>query len=271
MNNNIISVKIASTIVSCYYKRLMDLATNNMENTEEQKDIIYKLKKAINGEKNIYEGLTKEDYDELINYYQDHELENSMDARIYTKIRNYQRLNMPNAVVFDGDILLSSAITTKLLIDVLKLTNKRIDNLDDYDKDIIKIYSNIMKYTYLSSNCYIENLALKNNYNIEDMPVINFYMIEKVSNVKFMDYAQDLFMQYIRDSIEELNNVDEDDEYLNKYTEILELSRIEVMLPYLNKDSLMNLSLYLNNLNTNNNKITKVKKLMNKRKEEFEI
>ena len=270
MNNNIISVKIASTIVSCYYKRLMNLAANDMENTEEYNDTLYKLKKAIKGEKNIYEGLTKEDYDELINYYQDHELENSMDARIYTKIRNYQRLNMPNAVVFDGDILLSSAITTKVLIDVLKLTNKRIDNLDDYDKDIIKIYYKIMKYTYLSSNNYIERLALENNFSIEKIPVINFYMIEKVSKVKFMDYAQDLFMQYIKDSIEELNNINEDDEYLNKYTEIFETSRIEVMLPYLNKDSLVKMALYLNDLKINNNTITKVKKLLIKRKEEFE-
>ena len=269
MNNNIISIKIASAIVSTYYKMLMNFAANDMENTKEYNDTLYKLKKAINGENNIYEDLTKEDYDELIKYYEDYELENSTDARIYTKVRNYQRLNMPNAVVIDGDILLSSAITTKVLIDVLKLTNNKIDNLDDYDKDIIKIYSNIMKYTYLSSNCYIENLALKNNYNIEDMPVINFYMIEKVSNVKFMEYAQDLFMQYIKDSIEELNNIDED-EYLNKYTEIFELSRIEVMLPYLNKESLVKLAIFLNNLNINNNEITKVKKLINKRKEEFE-
>lgn len=270
MNNNIISIKIASTIVSSYYKMLMNLAANDMENTEEYNDTLYKLKKAINGENNIYKDLTKEDYDELISYYQDHELENSMDARIYTKIRNYQRLNMPNAVVIDEDILLSSAITTKVLIDVLKLANNKIDDLDDYDKDIIKIYYNIMKYTYLSSNSYIERLALENNFSIEHMPVINFYMIEKVSKVKFMDYAQDLFMKYIRDSIEELNNINEEDVYLNKYTEIFETSRIEIMLPYLNKDGLMKLSLYLNNLKINNNTITSVKKLLIKRKEEFE-
>ena len=78
-------------------------------------------------------------------------------------------------------------------------------------------------------------------------------------------------MKYIRDSIEELNNINEEDVYLNKYTEIFETSRIEIMLPYLNKDGLMKLSLYLNNLKINNNTITSVKKLLIKRKEEFEI
>ena len=269
MNNNIISVKIASTIVSCYYKRLMDLAANNLEGTEEQKEIISKLKKAINGENNIYEDLTKEDYDEIIKYYQDHELENSMDARIYLKIRNYQRQNTGHDINIDNGILLSSAITTKLLIDVLKTVNRKIDNLQDQDREIIKIYSNIMKYTYLSSNSYIERIALENNFNIEEIPVINFYLIEKVSNVKFMDYAQDLFIEYITDSIEELNNIASEDEYLNKYTEILELSRIEVILPYLNKESLMKLSLYLHNLQINNSSITKVKRIIDKRKEEL--
>ena len=41
MNNNIISIKIASTVVSSYYKMLMNLAANDMENTEEYNDTLY--------------------------------------------------------------------------------------------------------------------------------------------------------------------------------------------------------------------------------------
>lgn len=268
MSNNIISIKIASTIVTTYYKMLMNLASQDKDKTDEFYEIIDKLKKAVDGEEQLYNNLTSEEYDELIKYYQGNKLQSSTDARIYIRVKNYQRLNLPSLIIYDKNILLSSVITAKLIIDVLKMVNQKIDDLEDNDKEIIKLYANIINITYLSSNEFIEKIALNNDFDINEIPVINFSNIEKTFNVKFINEAQDLLMQYVNDSYEELNSLNYEDEYLNEYTKLLELSRIEIMIPYLNKDNLLRVKELCNT--GNSDLFTEIKKLIKNKEKDFE-
>ena len=93
-----------------------------------------------------------------------------------------------------------------------------------------------------------------------------------LTEITLFYFSQNIIYNYVVSSIEELANFETDDKYLLSYISIFEVARVKVMLPYLNKESLESImELYKQNKFSydKNGALRKVKKLINKRKEEF--
>lgn len=276
MNNNILNIKLMSQFITAYYQKLIKLTLNGMTESDEYQETIDKIKYMAQEENSIYKKLTPKEIKAIVEYFNQNEVQNDTDARIYTRTNDQNRLNDKNNINIDNQVPLSAVISSKIIIDVLKIVNTKIldleitDDITEEDIIMLNAYNSVYKYKYLTANSFIEQLSLDNNFDIEEIPTINLYNIEKELNIEIISKAQNTFFNYIFSSIKELINLVSNDRHLYLYASLFELSRIEVMLPYLNKENLTKLSLHLSNLNINSNSIIKVKKLINKRKEELE-
>lgn len=280
MTNNLFNISVASTIITGYYQKLINLALTYCEDSSEFKDTIEKLKECVRVEHDFYLALDDNDINEYFKHIKNKtSFSNKIDGRIYMRISNIKKIYEGNPVI-DGDKLLSSIISSKITIDVLKNVEQKIieinntDTMDEEDKAFLSLYSKYYKFHYLSANPFIENLAFDNEFDIAKIPSYSYQDIEDSFKVKFVNNIQGNFYNYIIASLDELANIQSDDKYLLIYTKLFETARIESMLPYLNIDSLNKLISYINNHNikyNSNSALTKVRKLIMKRKEEFNI
>ena len=275
MEDKLQSVSISSGIIISYYDKLRKLSFNNQEDSQEYEYLVHKLKRFVQGEASIYDELSDEEINNAIQYFKIHDINGETESRMYSKLnQQYRKRNYNNFT-----IQLSNLITSKIMIDVLKMvTNKLLklsttSDLDSEEIDILFTYNDVYKYNYLTINEYIEKIALEYKFCVLAIPTMDFKDIEKAFNADFIDKSGNITFDYIKDSIEELLKADTDDKYLYMFITLFEMSRIEVMLPYLNKEKLNELSLYLNSLNIKDEDlvIKKIRKLIKKRKEEFEI
>lgn len=272
MDNNLHFAYIASLLIETYYIKLRELSYQNQEDSPEYEEIINILKKAIQGENEIYNELTIVEINNAINYYNQNKPKNVTEVRMRGQLR--QTLRKSHNTEFN--INLGNIITSKIIIDVLKRTLFKILKLKELnapeeDIEALLLYNDIYKYNYLTGNEYIEKLALEYKFDILSLPNIKFDDIESKFETQFIKNSTNIAFEYIKDSIYELVNFKSNDKYLSIYINLFEVSRVEVMLPYLTKDSLVRLSNYLNHLhpNENNDALNKIKRLVAKRKEEL--
>ena len=271
MDNKLHFAYLSSAIIETYYIKLRELSYQFEEDSPEYTATINKLKKAVEGEAEMYDELTDEEIQEAIKYFDTFGIKNVTESRMRSQ------LNQTNRIRHDSiqNVTLGNAITAKIIIDVLKRTTFKIlklkdSNLPDDDIECLLLYNDLYKYNYLTGNNYIEKLALDCNYDILSLPNIRFEDIESKFKTEFIGKSAALTLNYIKDSINELLNIKTDDENLRIYMTLFEVSRIETMIPYLNKEALISLSNYLSSLNEHNEALKKIKELVKKRKEEFE-
>lgn len=280
MTNNLFNISVASTIITGYYQKIINLAYYDREDSDEYKETIKKLKDYIEVERNYYLALDENDIAEYFKRIKNKtSFGNPIDGRIYMRISDVKKIYEGNPVI-DGDKLLSSIISSKITIDVLKNVELKIielnstDTMDEEDKMLLSLYGKQFKFHYLTSNPFIEQLAIDNEFDINRMPSYSYQEIEDSFKLKFVNNIQDNFYNYIIASLDELANIQCNDKYLLIYTKLFETARIESMLPYLNIDSLNKLICYIGNHDikySSNSALTKIKKLIMKRKEEFSI
>ena len=277
MQENIIGARAASFISLSYYNRLKNLVLSGMEDTDEYNAIISRLKKYVKVENEQYSLVTKEELDNYFKYLENAEISDSLDGRCYLKLKERKKETYGSLKVGDK-ILFSSVISSKIYIDVLKDVEEKINSLeendvmDNEDIEMIKTYHINYMFHYFTSNKFLEQIAINNKFNINNIPRITFEEIEEVYNIKFIDNIQNIIYNYIVESIDELANFETEDKYLLSYISIFEVARVKVMLPYLNKENLEKImELFKTNKYSydKNGSLRKVKKLVKKRKEEF--
>ena len=274
MNTNIFNVKIITQIISVYYQKLIDLSLVNLEETDEYHNILLKIKDLIQKENELYQALSSTDLIFLTNYFNRFEIENENDSRIYSRSNDQNRLRDKNNIIIDNKVLLSSIISSKIIIDVLKKVTKKIEDVQDEEDNImLTAYNNVHKYKFLTANSFIEQIALNCQFDIEQMPVINFYQIDEELNIGITKYAKNEFIKYIKLAIDELIRLVSNDKHLYMYVTMFEYSRIEVMIEYLNKPELNKIKNYIENNfnNINNVNITNLKKLIKQKEKDLGI
>lgn len=264
---------IASTIIESYYNKLREMTFLNDEENPEYNSIINKLKKAVIGEEQIYDEISDDKIINMINYLNKKEKKNNAELRMYSRLNHAYHKHHNK----EFNIELSNIITSKIIIDVLKMVTLKIiklseNNISEEFIEALLTYHHIYKYTYLTSNSFIEKLSLQYEFDILGLPNIEFSEVEKAFSTKFIEESGNITLEYIKSSIQELLSIRTEDKTLETYITLFEVSRIEVMLPYLSKNMLEKLSIYLNSLNISNDNTAfkKIKKIINKRKEELE-
>ena len=273
MNEKLQKAYLASAIIQSYYMKLSELSYQECEDTEEYVEIIDKLKKATNGEKTIYDEIPEEEIDTAIAHFKENDISNVFEARMYSRLNQSLRKRQNSDLLAE----LANIISSKIIIDVLKkvfleISKLKLLEVPEEDVAALLLRNDIYKYNYLTGNDFIEQIALQYKFNILSLPTIKFEEIESSFKTSFVKKSAGLFYSYIVESIEELQEIETEDKYNNIYVTLFEMSRIEVMLPYLNKEYLIKLAKYLDSLKdkANNDIIKKIKKLIIKRKEEFE-
>lgn len=278
MSNNLFNASLASGIVTALNLKLLNLTLSNMEDTDEYNELMDTLKTSVKTENKYYHDLTNMDIHMYFDFIKGtKKFSNPADARVYLRMQDEKRIRDGSKLIGSG-ILLSSVISSKLTIDILKNIDIKLNNLEDNDEvniediEILKMYAKRYKMHYLSSNYFIERLSLEHNYNLDKIPSYSFYDIEKKFNIQFIDKSREAFTNYVLTSIKELASLKHDDKYLVTYSSLFECARIEALLPYLNIDEVNSiLHLYDDSKYRYdaNGALRKVKKIIQKRKEEF--
>ena len=276
-NETLFKINIASLIISLIYDKIIKYDLIDMGDSLECQEYIDKLSQCIKVEQDLYRHATKEDVSTYFNLIKGiRRFDSTKDSRIYNRMNDKKRMNEKQHMV--DTVLLSSIISSKLIIDVIKGVDYKINNLktndevDNYDIYILKLYNKRMKYHYLGSNDFIESLAIKYNFNINEIPSYDFKAIEDRCGFKFLDAIKSILLNYVMDSIRELADLKIDDKYLLLYTSLFEISRVEAILPYLDEEAIDKVILMYTNYKysyDSNSALRKVKKIIYKRKEEF--
>ncbi len=273
MSDNINNVRIASYVNDMFYDRLRYLSGEDKEDSREFKDIITKLKKSVKVENNEYKKLTNEELLNCLIDIENNKYINPSLLRHFSKLNHELQIREGNPVL--NDDLLNDVISTKLLIDVIKRLDLKIQNISndpefsEEDVHILNILHRVHKFSYLFSNNYIESLALKHNFDIEKIPRLFFSDIETRYNIEFYKNANPLFLKYATDSIDELLRIDESDEYARAYLTLFEMSRIECIINLLDINTAKELQKYIDYNYIETDILKDIKKLIRKRKEEL--
>ena len=236
MNENIVKTKFASMLVEMYYNKIRSLLCAKQEDTSEFKDLVIKLRNCVNVENNEYHLLSEKDIRTIFMELDKNGIDNNVDVRVS--------------------------------IEFLKTEGE----LNDEDIFTLEIYNNAHKINYLSSNNYIEAIALKYFFNVTRIPTIYFNEIEEKFEMNFVTQSKQIFLNYAKDSIQEIANFKNNNEYLTAYASLFELSRTEVILEYLDYDNVKKLLAFLdyNYESDNNEMLNTAKILIKKRKEELQ-
>ena len=272
MQENIIGSRIASFIVLSRYNKIMDLSLGNMEDSDIFKEEMAELKRLFLAEFKEYNRITSDEAEMYFKNMNEAKIRNLLDMREYKKIRERKR-------ILDGNLqangyLISSIIAGKIYIDSIKDVNDTIKRLriegkiDDDDLYMLNLYLQKYKYHYLSSNNFVETIAIEKEFNLDNIECISFEDIENTFGITFIDNSQYIFYDFVSETIKELVNLQSDDANEIAFLSMLYVGKVKSLLPYLDYNSLTKLSYQLNDNSykyERNSALVKVKKLIIKR------
>ena len=272
MNDEMIKIIVASIIVDTYYDKLRYLNGINMEDTDESKEIIDKIKHCVKVENKEYRLLNTDNLLNILVAIEKDEINNLSLPRIYSKL-TYEARMRENSPAYNG-ILLSDAITTKLLIDILKTVEYKLirfsnNGMEEDTLNMLKLYHNIHKYSYLTSNNYIESLALKQDFQVKKMPTLYFTDMEDNYSVNFIEQSKGIFLNQATNSIDDFLTLKMDDEHAYAYSILFGLAKIQTIFNYLGYQEMNRLQNYIDDNFKNSERKNTVKSLIKKRKEEL--
>lgn len=272
MSPKLNKISIISSIITSYYQKLVNLIYEGNKNNDEYNEILEKIKEIIKLEKESYNNIdlkTIKDYYNEINLDGDNPIENRCFSRLSEREKSL--CGEPRS---NNGMLLSVVIDGKIMIDVLKLVHKRLHELKEED---INAYENLMmyyevsKFTYLTDSSFLEDLALKYDFNVEEIPSLSFEEISKSFNIDIKNNFMEIIYLNIFTELNALYEISEKDKMLNTYLALTELSRIEVLLSYLDEKTLDRLINAYQEEYGDSNKETMINAaiLIKKRKKEF--
>jgi hypothetical protein len=156
-------------------------------------------------------------------------------------------------------------VTSKIVIDVYKLLDMKLDSINVYDDMSLNYLDkirtlNIEYMVYkLSLNEVTERLGLEYGYDIKKIPVISINNIEKnmfETHGLNIDLRNDLNFKVFRYLLSRINDFKEmnmdTDNYESIYDNLLYVSIFEVLISYLNNNQLGFLMAYFNQLESDN-------------------
>ena len=240
-NINLRAYTISLIIINLYKK----IAISPNLNQKEYNIIIKKLEEYLPKEKKEYNKLTLSETNYLINEI------NKIDEDTLT-IKRYRNKLLERRQQIEDNFLNSKAISiinildNQITIETLKKVNTKIATLrkigitDEHFIASIKRYHNSIKYLYLTSNTFLEELSLKHKYDIEEIPNIKVKYENKDLVPKIEEYENDRATDNIIDSMEVLDNTIFANPILNTYMSMIELSHIEVLLSKINNIAYVN-------------------------------
>lgn len=262
-----ISVKICSL-----YEELVCLTVCDNEHTLEYIKNIDLLRNLIVDETDIYDKLEDKDIIKYFNRINEEDMSkfDSVKSRYYSKLKERKDLLDDNKF-YGYPFTLDTAISGKILLDSLvKLEKQLIDKDGNIIQDdvIYELYSyhKAHRFTLISSNDFLERLAVDFDYNIIEIPNVTFDVIKKnfKCNNGFYKYLnRTLFLMGI-EIINTLINSNNSDTY-DIYTNMLYMSQLDAIISYLDDTYIDRLSKYVNSLNINSYSIGKyIKRLIKK-------
>lgn len=259
-----ISVKICSI-----YEELVCLTICDNEHTLEYIKNIELLNKLIDDETNVYDRLS---YVNLVKYFDAIDVNDinnfdSVKSRYYSKLKERKNI-LEDDYYSDYPFTLNTAISGKILLDALVKLEKRFLNNDNNNDMYFDLYSyhKAHKFTLISSNDFLERLALDFDFNLIDIPNISFDVIKRNFNYEgnFSKYLKD--MLYVM-AIEIINTTlySSNKDTYDIYTNMLYMSELEVIISYLDDRYISKLNEYYNSLDVNKyNNGKYIKKLIKK-------
>lgn len=271
--NNTNTAWLATYILVTNYNKLLELLYTSQEDTPEFKELLDKIKKCVDVENETYSKLSQEFITSTLDsIHEDQELDPYM-IRYYNKLVEQKRINRKDPCI--NNILLSDVISTKISIDLLKILEETMKKLEDNDsiseRDLafLRIHHINSKFQYFTSNNFFEQYALEYNFDIDEMPPIDFKEIEQIYGIDFTKTMSKTLADYIIGSMQEIKELKDEDKYYISYKGLLELARVEAMLPYLDIETIKDIESRYEAVIDENITVRQMKKKIKQKKEEL--
>jgi len=273
MGENTLACQTVSATIMSIYTILTNLSVDDILTEDTFNSYIDKLKVLVPIECEEYDKLGD---DELLEWYEalsDIKEKTPVERRIFTRLSETFAKREGNRI--HNGVLLSAAIDAKIAIDIFHNLLKEFSRL--FNENIIDIaeYSNLVstynsfRYGYFSINSYLELMCINSYFDLSKIKEISFKDLENRYQIHFTDNLQNTFYNFIISAINDLKNLDYRAKYLSSFTALVDMSRVNVALPYLNQESLKRLTEFLESplfTNEENEAILKIKRLVNKRR-----
>lgn len=241
MSEELSKLSMIAKSITNYYQELENLIYEDLTRNEEYEEIIKRIQELIEYENEEY---AKVNLETIKTYFK--QIHNKDESLVKQRIQN--RLNerleiLTNEPQTDDGKLLSNIIDAKIMIDTLKIVEKRIENIkqenihDPRFKTLIQYYES-SKLTYLTNTSYLENIALKNSFDIKNIEEISIDKINNEFNIDLIRDFSNMLQINILTGLTTLKEINTYDEILNTYLALTELSRIEALLSYLDKNNI---------------------------------
>lgn len=277
----------SNDIVKLYDSLVNILISKGKKNYNDIKLILDKIKSEINIEYRTYDNILLDDIDDMIKiiHLKDgKELKfadirvNSRLAILYDKLCGNTVLNLDIVSNIDENLNFSlvDLVTSKIVIDVYKLLDSKLDSINVSDNKSLSYFNSIrtlnteyMVYK-LSLNEVSERLGLEYGYDIKRIPIISINDIEKNIfethglNINLGNDLNSKVFKYLLSKINEFKEMNIDmDNYESIYDNLLYVSIFEVLITYLNNNQLEFLMAYFNRFNSDNKIVlSNIKKLV---------
>lgn len=276
MSEEMLKCRVISATICAMYNKLTRLSTQNRDDSKEYKETISLLKKIIPIEIEQYKELTDEEANSWYERLSKIEIKPQIEDRIHNRLKEQIAIREGHAI-HDG-ILLATAITGKIMIDVFKDLYHEVielffnEELEKEEFDMMLTLFKTFKFNYLSVSNYLELKCLQCDFDLDRIKSESFRDIENRYRTNFVENSRNIFFNYVVEAIKEIKDMNYDNAYLTGFLSMFEVSRVKVMLKYLDRESLHMISDYYNNGKFNyqeNVALVKVKKLIDDRKREL--
>lgn len=217
--------------IALVYEELKDL-----DDITKFNDYIDRIKSYRTLEDEAYNELSLEDVNQYLDRIKDTDLE---DDTIYRyKLKLIERKN-----ILTNKDTLSTLIDAIIMLNTLKLMNRKIEKLltDNIFEPglimILKLYFDEVKYTFLASSSYLENIAIKYEYDLRRIPDINLleiyppYLQEEYLTIQTV--LTEKAIEYIKKEKEENT-----DSIENIFMGLMQEANFEIIINYLDKKRL---------------------------------
>ena len=275
MTENMIKAASISTIIAKSYEKI--IRNDCEEDSEEFLEEIENIKRNISEEVATYQKLTIDEVADFAKILID---TLKLRAPTLTDIRIKQKLNECKDFIINNEnldaYLIRRLFDSKLTIEALKIADKRVKNLEselsieELESDYIKLVINVdqQKYVHLTNNRYLEDIALNNNFSIEDLPDIPIEKIEELHKKNYLGNLKPLIFATLFNEMGKLMCINCPEPIYNTANAVYYIAKIEALLNYCDKKLLEELLTKLESKYPQNNELTEqVNKLIRRKKE----
>ena len=275
MTENMINAASISRIISESYEKI--IRNDCEEDSDEFLEEIENIKRNIPEEVATYQKLSIDEVADFAKILVD---TLKLRAPSLTDIRVKQKLNERREFIINDEnldaYLIRRLFDSKLTIEALKIADQRIKNLeselsiDELESDYIRLVINVgqQKYIHLTSNRYLEDIALNHNFSLEDLPDIPIEKIEELHKKNYLGNLKPLIFTTLFTEMGNLITINCPEPIYNTANAVYHIAKIEALLNYCDKKLLEELLTRFENKYPQNNELTEqAKKLIRRRKE----